>query len=183
MDSERPYPGDERFREVFNLLERHIERRYEVQVVIADVADPFTGDLDGQSIALDYDQSGEDALFVMVHLFGHTVQWNTDSHARTIGSAQTISTDPAFLEELRDYEVNACRYSLQLLHDAGVHDLDQWLADFAACDWAYLLHFYRTGEKRAFRQFWRARMPLLEPLAIPPFRPVRWVSRNDGVVI
>lgn len=76
--------------------------------------------------------------------------------------------------------MNACRYSLQLLHDAGVHELDQWLAEFAAGDWEYLLHFYQTGEKRPFRQFWRERMPLLEPLASPPFRPARWVSRNDG---
>ena len=177
------YPGEPRFFEVFNLLERHIERRYEIQVVIADVTDPFTGDLDGESIAVDYDQRGEDALFVMVHLFGHTVQWNTDIDARTIGTARDVSADPVQLAELREYEVQACRYSLQLLHEVGITDLDQWLADFAACDWAYLLHYYQTGEKRAFRQFWREGMPLLEPLAIPEFRPVRWLSRNDGVVI
>ena len=177
------YPGEQRFGDVFNLLERYIERRYEIQVVIADVADPFTGDLDGQSIAVDYDQRGEDALFVMVHLFGHTVQWNTDSHARTIGTARAVSTDPSHLAELREYEIKACRYSLQLLREVGITDLDQWLADFAACDWAYLLHYYQTGEKRAFRQFWQERMPLLEPLTIPEFRPVRWLSRNDGVVI
>jgi hypothetical protein len=177
------YPGEERFREVFNLLERHIERRYEIPVVISDVTDPFTGDLDGQSIAIDYDQPGEDALFIMVHLFGHTVQWNTDARARTIGTARTVSTTPADLADLQDYERTACRYSLQLLREAGVPDLDQWLADFAACDWAYLLHFYQTTEKLPFRQFWRQGMPLLDPLAIPAFQPARWVSRNDGVVI
>jgi len=177
------YADEARFAEVFNLLESYIERRYEVQISISDVTDPFTGDLDGESIAIDYDQPGEDALFIMVHLFGHTVQWNTDSAARLIGTERTVSIEPAHLAELRAYEVKACRYSLQLMHDAGVTDLDQWLADFAACDWGYLLHYYQTGEKRPFRSFWRERMPLLEPLAIPQFQPVRWRSRNDGVVV
>ena len=177
------YPDDARFREVFRRLELHLERRYEVAVVITDVTDPFTGDLDGESIAIDYDQSGEDSLFIMIHLFGHTVQWNTDERARRIGMTQPVLTDRASLDELRDYELRACRYSLQLLHEIGIHDCDQWLADFAACDWEYLLHFYRTGEKGAFRSFWRVGMPLLEPLDIPRFLPTRWRSRNDGIVV
>ena len=89
------------------------------------------------------------------------------------------------LEILRieDYERQACRFSLRLFHDLGVRDLDQWLADFAACDTAYLVHFYRTGEKRAFRSFWRDGCELLEPLEIPPFQPLRWRSRWEGVVV
>jgi type 1 glutamine amidotransferase len=84
---------------------------------------------------------------------------------------------------LAAYERQACRYSLQLFHDAGVCDLDQWVSDFAACDSAYLMHFYRTGKKLAFRSFWREGMPRIEPLAIPEFQPVRWLSRNAGVVV
>ena len=145
------YPSESRFREVFNLLEQTIERRYEIQVLISDVADPFTGDLDGESIAVDYDQPGEDALFIMVHLFGHTVQWNTDSRARIIGAARTISTDPASLAELRDYELKACRYSLQLLRETGVTDLDQWLADFAACGATGPICFITTRRARSRR--------------------------------
>ncbi len=178
-----PYATDERFREVFNLAEAWIERHYDVQVLISDVTDPFTGDLDGLQIAVDYDQSCEDALFIIVHLFGHTVQWNTDPRAREIGTVAAVSTDEAQLDAIRDYERTACRYSLQLLRELGVYDLDQWMSDFAACDWAYLLNFYKTGEKRPFRGFWREGMPLIEPLAIPEFRPERWRSRADGVVI
>lgn len=177
------YPDESRFREVFNLLEPYVERRYGIPIVISDVTDPFTGDLDGAQIAVDYDQSCEDALFIIAHLFGHTVQWNTDPRARTIGTARVTEASEEFLSELRAYEVVACRYSLQLLHDAGVRDLDQWLADFAACDSAYLMHFYRTGEKRPFRAFWQEGMPRLEPLAIPEFQPERWLARSDGVVI
>jgi hypothetical protein len=174
---------DEEFREAFNLVEAHIERRYDIPVIISDVTDPFTGDLDGREIKVDYDQSWEDALFIVVHLFGHTVQWNTNERARTIGTVVTLSPDAQQLAELHDYEQTACRYSLQLLHEAGVRDLDQWVADFAACDWGYLQHFYLTGQKRAFRTFWTDGNAILEPLAIPAFSPERWVSRADGVVI
>jgi len=177
------YATEERFREAFNTLESYIERRYELPVVIRDVTDPFTGDLDGAHIEVDYDQSWEDALFIIAHLFGHTVQWNTAARARELGTMTVKNPTETFLAELRDYEQLACRYSLQLFHDAGIHDLDQWLADFAACDSAYLMHFYRTGEKRAFRSFWQHGVQLMEPLAIPEFRPTRWVSRADGVVI
>ena len=177
------YAAEERFREVFNRIEAFIERRWDLPVVIRDVADPFTGDLDGAHIEVDYDQSFEDALFIIAHLFGHTVQWNTDPRARTIGLARIEHPSEELLAELRDYERTACRYSLQLFHEAGVLDLDQWMADFAACDSAYLMHFYRTGEKRPFRTFWQIGTPAIPPLPIPEFQPARWVSRADGVVI
>ncbi|HKR63694.1 MAG TPA: hypothetical protein VJZ00_08180, partial [Thermoanaerobaculia bacterium] len=125
----------------------------------------------------------EDALFIIAHLFGHTVQWNTDPRARTIGMAKVVEPTEEFLAELRDYETTACRYSLQLLHDAGIFDLDQWLADFASCDSSYLMHFYRTGEKRPFRTFWRDGMSPLTPLPIPEFQPEQWVARSSGVVV
>lgn len=181
--SEEPYASEERFRAVFNQIQAFIERRYDIPVLIRDVADPFTGDLDGEHIEVDYDQSCEDALFIIAHLFGHTVQWNTDPRLRVLGTARVDHPSEEFLVELRDYERTACRYTLQLFHDAGVRDLDAWVADFAACDSAYLMHFYRTGEKRPFRTFWECGTPPIEPLAIPNFQPSRWVSRADGVVI
>lgn len=171
----------ERFREVFGIVEPLVERRWGVPVRLRDVADPFTGDLDGAEIQVDFDLEPEDALFILVHLFGHTVQWNTDEDARAIGT-HTGPWDEDALRRVRAYEYTACRYSMQLFHDAGVHDLDQWLSDFAACDYAYLDHFYRTGEKRPFRSFWSDGNQCLTPLAIPSFSPTRWLSR-DGVVI
>lgn len=174
-------PSPERCRQVFDVVERLVELRWSIPVRIRDVAHPFTGDLDGAEIMVDYDLEAEDALFILVHLFGHTVQWNTDEDARAIGM-YTGPWDEPSLARVRTYEQIACRYSLQLFHDAGVHDLDQWLSDFAACDYAYLDHFYRTGEKRPFRTFWTDGNPRLAPLAIPPFSPTRWMSR-DGIVI
>lgn len=174
----------DRLRVVFDRVERLIEERWEIPVRISDVPNPFTGDLDGAHILVDHDLEIEDALFIVIHLFGHTVQWNVSARAREIGLAKPdASWTEATLAELAAYEREACRYSLQLLHDAGVRDLDQWVSDFAACDTAYLLHFYRTGEKRPFRAFWRDGAPLLAPLAIPPFTPARWLGRFDGTVV
>ena len=87
------------------------------------------------------------------------------------------------LAELEAYEREACRYSLRLFHEAGVTDLDQWLSDFAACDFAYLRHFYATQEKAPFRSFWRDGAALIEPLAIPEFTPTKWRARWEGIVV
>jgi len=176
-----PDPG--RLRQVFNRIEPMIEQRWGIPVTISDVPNPFTGDLDGEQILVDHDLDIEDALFILIHLFGHTVQWNASERAREIAFAKHTVWTQDQLNEVGAYELPACRYSLQLLHEAEVHDLDQWMADFAACDTAYLMHFYQTGEKRPFRSFWREAQPLLEPLAIPQFQPARWISRYDGTVI
>lgn len=177
------YASEERFRQVFDTLEAFIERRYGLPVVIGDVPDPFKGDLDGARIEVDYDQTWEEALFLIAHLFGHTVQWNTDARARAVGSTLVRNPSDELLAELHRYEETAARYSLQLFHDACVRDLDAWMADFAACDWAYLSHFYRTGEKRPFRSFWVEGMPPIAPLPIPSFRPLRWIARSEGIVV
>jgi hypothetical protein len=173
---------DDRYREAFNRVEGHIERRYGLPVVITDVQDPFTGDLDGARILVDYDLEPEDALFILVHLFGHTVQWNVNPDDRALGLLDVRDPTPQLLAELERYERDGARYSLQLFHEAGIHDLDQWLADFAACDVAYLLHYYRTGNKLPFRSFWKDGTQALTPLAIPAFSPERWVTRSGTVI-
>lgn len=178
------YPDDDRCREAFNRVEALIERRYGVPVIIADVADPFTGDLDGAEIKIDHDLPAEEALFILVHLFGHTVQWNLSERGRTLGVQQPDpNLSAARMAELYQYEREAAELSLTLFHDAGIFDFDQWLADFFHCDWAYLVHFYKTAEKLPFKSFWQVGTALLTPAAIPEFTPARWRARWDGVVV
>lgn len=176
-------PADERLREVFDIVERHVEDRWNVPVRIRDVPNPFTGDLDGEQIMIDYDLELEDAVFILIHLFGHTVQWNVSPASREIAFAKPAVWTPELLAAAMAYETEAAAYSLQLLHDCGVHDLDQWLSDFAHCDAAFLSHLYTTGEKRAFRSFWTDGSALIEPRAIPEFQPVQWISRYEGTVV
>ncbi|MBA2543550.1 MAG: hypothetical protein H0V17_28170 [Deltaproteobacteria bacterium] len=176
-------PDDDRLRVVFNTIEPLIERRWGIPVTVTDVPNPFTGDLDGERILVEHDLDVEDAVFILVHLFGHTVQWNVSARAREIGMARPSNWTEPQLAELTEYEHQACRYSLQLLHEAGIRDLDQWISDFAACDCAYLMHLYRTGEKVEFKSFWKDNAPLVTPLAIPEFHPTRWISRYEGTVV
>lgn len=179
----RQTPSDDRLRVVFNRLERHVEERHGIPVRIADVPHPFTGDLDGAEIHVDHAVSLEEAVFIIAHLFGHTVQWNISPRAREIGGVIPKNPSEELLREIDLYEQEACGYSLALFHAAGVRDLDAWLSDFAACDHRYLDHFYRTGEKLPFFSFWRSAEPLVIPLPIPPFQPTKWISRWGGVVV
>ena len=184
MTPSKHKPDETRLRVIFDRVEPYIERRWGVPVTISDVPNPFTGDLDGERIAVDYELDIEEAVFILIHLFGHTVQWNVSDEARAIGMRRPgESWTESQLAEASGYEQDAARYSLQLLHEAGVYDLDQWLSDFSACDIAYLMHFYRTGEKRAVTSFWADGTPVLAPTAIPDFHPARWLSRFDGTVL
>jgi hypothetical protein len=176
-------PGDDRLHAVFDILEPYVEARYHVPVRIRDVPDPFSGDLDGAEIHVDYGEGIESAVFILAHLFGHTVQWNTSAKSREIGYRPYVNPTEAQLLALIDYEHDACRYSLQLFHDAGIRDLDQWLCDYSACDLRYLMHFYREGEKRPILSFWKDGSELFKPLPIPAFTPTRWVARWEGVVV
>jgi hypothetical protein len=176
-------PPDERLRAAFNILEKHVETKYGIPILIKDVPNPFTGDLDGSEIHVDYAEDIESALFIIAHLFGHTVQWNTDEKAREIGYKLYPNPDEEMLKKLHAYEYEACRYSMQLFHEAGVGELDQWLSDYSACDFAYLTHFYKTGQKPAFKTFWKTGSPLLAPKQIPAFIPTKWVSRWEGIVV
>jgi hypothetical protein len=176
-------PADDRMREVFNRLEKHIEDKYGVPVRIRDVPNPFTGDLDGAEIHVDYAEDIESALFIIAHLFGHTVQWNTSEAARELGYRLYPNPSDELLKRLGEYELEACRYSMSLFHEAGVHDFDQWLSDYSACDYAYLVDFYQTQVKKPFKSFWRDGAPLLAPKAIPDFQPTKWVARVSGIVV
>ena len=177
-----PGPNRDRFVEVFALVERTIEDRWGIPVVIADVANPFTGDLDGAEIKVDYDLDAEDSLFIIVHLFGHTAQWNLAEANREIGRYPGPWTDDA-VARVQAYEHEACCYSMQLFHEAGITDLDQWLSDFSACDFAYLQHFYRAGKTAPFRSFWQDGTPLLTPKPVPSFTPQKWLGRWAGIVV
>jgi hypothetical protein len=169
---------DLEFKAAFDAVELHLERRYGLPVKIGDVLDPNTGDFDGAQIVLDHDNDIEVAVFVLAHLFGHTVQWSTDERARELGTTYASSAPPPELfEAVRTYERDASRLALQCFHEAGVRTLDGWMSDWAAADWGYLEHFYRTGERADFRRFFKAGTPVIEPMPIPAFTPKRWVSR------
>ena len=129
-----------------------------------------------------YALTPDQRLFLLAHLFGHTVQWNVDPSAFSMGQPKIPVTEEE-LRPLLDYELQAASYGLALLHEVGAADVDQWFSDYSASDQAYLSHFYRTGEKGEFQSFWKAGAPLLAPRTPPAFTPSKHPSRLDGVVI
>lgn len=165
------------FVEYCTRVQEHLETFYGIRVVTTDIPDPLTGDLDGSEIDLDYLLTPEQRLFLLVHLFGHTVQWNTDPRAFALGRPQQPPVRDELLPALMAYERLAARYALSMLHHLGITDIDQWLSDYTACDRAYLSHYYRTGEKQEFLTLWQDQTQLVDPLPIPPFTPARKLFR------
>lgn len=160
-----------------------LEHRYAIRVVTRDIPDPLTGDLDGSEIDIDYAVTPEQRLFLLAHLFGHTVQWNTNPDAFDLGRQYRPPVDERLFPAILAYESEAARYGLGLLHENEITTVDQWFSNYTACDQAYLLDFYRTGKKRDFREFWKEDTPLLTAKEIPAFVPTKRSFRMDGVVI
>ena len=171
------------FRAASNAVTTHLHARYGISVAVAGIQPPLKGDLDGSRILVADHNTDEEQLFVVAHLFGHTVQWNVSAELRRLGMTMPVEPTRDQLDTLEAYEREACRYSQQALHEAGVSGLDQWLADYSGCDLAFLRHLYTTGERRTFRDFWMSSQPRIEPLAIPPFTPTRWRQREQAIVL
>ncbi|MEO8098277.1 MAG: hypothetical protein ABI811_11300 [Acidobacteriota bacterium] len=164
-------------------MAQHIEGCYGIRVITRDVTDPLIGDLDGEEIHIDYAVTAEERLFLLAHLFGHTVQWNARPETVELGRSRQPPVLETVIPALMDYEIEASSYALSMFHHIGIVGMDQWLSDFSACDMAYLRHYYLTGEKNGYRTFWRESTPCIQPRPIPPFRPTKHAWRADGIVI
>lgn len=171
------------FAEYCAKIQKHVEQAYHVSVVTRDIPAPLLGDLDGLEIHIDPAVDPEQRLFLLAHLFGHTVQWNANAGAFEIGKLFQPPVEEVLLATIMEYEQEAASYSLSVFHQIGIYDADQWLSDYSACDLAYLRHFYRTEEKKSFRSFWRDNANRIVAKPIPPFTPMKRVFRSDGVVI
>lgn len=160
-----------------------IERHYGICVLTRDIPDPLTGDLDGEQIHIDSAVTSEQRLFLLAHLFGHTVQWNLNPELFELGRQYKPPVDERLFPAIIEYELEAARYGLQLCEDAGISGIEPWFSAYTACDREYLLHFYRSGEKGDFRGYWSDSVELVQPKKIPPFSPTKRAFRMDGIVI
>src|SRR6516225_4153640 len=95
-------------------VQQRIERFYGVRVVTRDIPDPLTGDLDGLEIHIDQAVTPEQRLFLLAHLFGHTVQWNSNPRAFEIGRQYRPPVEERLLPEIIEYELEAASYGLAL---------------------------------------------------------------------
>src|SRR5262245_33089278 len=71
-------------------------------------------DLDASEIHIDNRATAEQRLFLLGHLFGHTVQWNTDPEAFELGRIRTPPVGESLLPAIMAYEREAACYALGL---------------------------------------------------------------------
>ena len=166
------------FRTVFHSLVEQIERAYSLKVNIGPVTGSYTGQFDGQQIWVDLDKDPEEAVFILVHLFGHTIQWNLDEKLRLLGLANSGVTE-ADLPRIYEYERQASQLGLALLEQTGEFRLARWLTNRFGADWKFLDHFYHTKEKVRFETKTNINEPLLTSIPIPNFTPQRWPPRGS----
>ena len=122
-------------------VHQHLEQDWSIPIIERDIPDPLTGDLNGAEIDIDYAVTPEQRLFLLGHLFGHTVQWNVNESAFNLGRQYKPPVDEKLIPEVLAYEGEAARYGLQMLHQIGITDpeVDQWFSNYTAADQAYLL--------------------------------------------
>ena len=73
------------YRHVIDLAIEAMCSQYALAVSWAELLEGVTGDLDGARIIVDSQIDDETALYVLLHLFGHTAQWNVDEAMREGG--------------------------------------------------------------------------------------------------
>lgn len=166
------------FKSVTQAAVARIESHYGLDVVWRLLPEGVTGDLDGTDIVLDSANDAETELYVLLHLFGHTAQWNTDARLRELGHRRPKHATPELMAEIQKYEMNASRIGISLLREIGHGEAQEWVSRFFWADWKFLETLYTTGEKIDMVVDWTEPIQILEPMPIPQFTPGRYENRQ-----
>jgi hypothetical protein len=141
--------------------------KYGFVVEYRDLEAPRTGIFDGLRITIDPDIDFEMQCFILLHLFGHSVQWVSPELHPQLDELQHTSDRELFMRALREYEFEAARFGRQLLGEAGLTSLSQWYSDFVETDWRYVERYYRTGQIPPWHECIASDCPAVEPKPIP----------------
>jgi hypothetical protein len=135
-----------------------------------DLEPPRTGIFDGLRIVIDPDVGFEMQCFLLLHLFGHSVQWVAPSLAHKLADLQHTEDRAVFMRTLRAYEMEAAGFAMQLMHQAGITTLDQWFSDFVETDWRYVERYYQTDQLPDWKSCLASGAPMVVPAPIPELR-------------
>jgi hypothetical protein len=135
-----------------------------------DLEPPRTGIFDGLRIVVDPDVGFEMQCFLLLHLFGHSVQWVAPSIEHKLDDLRSTQDRGRFMRVLHDYEFEAAGFGMHLMHERGVTRLDQWYSDFVATDWCYVERYYQTEQLPSWTDCVVSGCPLIEPVPIPELR-------------
>jgi hypothetical protein len=135
-----------------------------------DLEPPRTGIFDGLRIVIDPDVGFEMQCFLLLHLFGHSVQWVAPSLAHKLDALQHTEDRRQFMQVLRAYELEAAGFAMELMHQVGVTTLDQWFSDFVETDWRYVEGYYQTDRLPDWQSCVVHDCRLVTPAPIPELR-------------
>jgi hypothetical protein len=135
-----------------------------------DLEPPRTGIFDGLRIVIDPDISFEMQCFLLLHLFGHSVQWVAPSLEHQLEDLQHTQERTRFMDVLRAYEFEAAGFGMQLMREQGVTWLDQWYSDFVHTEWRYVERYYQDNRIPPWDECIVTDSPLIEPRPLPPLR-------------
>src|SRR6185312_425215 len=141
--------------------------KYGFVIEYRDLDPPRTGIFDGLRIVIDPDVGFEMQCFLLLHLFGHSVQWIAPALAHKLDDLQNTQDKARFMTVLHDYEYEAAGFGMHLLRQLGVTHLDQWYSDFVATDWRYVERYYETDTIPPWHECQMHNQPIIEPMAIP----------------
>jgi hypothetical protein len=142
--------------------------KYGFGIEYRDLEAPRTGIFNGLRIVIDPDVGFEMQCFLLLHLFGHSVQWVAPSLEAKLHDLQHTTEQAVFMKVLQAYEYEAARFGMQLLHESGVTTLDQWYSDFVQTDWTYVERYYQTNSLPDWTTCVMTGQRLIEPSPIPP---------------
>jgi hypothetical protein len=132
-----------------------------------DLEPPRTGIFDGLRIVLDPDVGFEMQCFLLLHLFGHSVQWVAPSLEHKLEDLKHTQDKVRFMQVLHDYEREAASFGLQLMRELGITQLDQWYSDFVETDWQYVRRYYETDQLPAWDTCVVCGAQLIKPSPLP----------------
>ena len=135
-----------------------------------DLEPPRTGIFDGLRIVIDPDVGFEMQCFLLLHLFGHSVQWVAPSLEHKLEALQSTQDRTHFMEVLRAYEFEAAGFGMQLMREQGVISHDQWYSDFVHTDWRYVERFYQESRIPPWHECIVTGSPLIQPSPLPPLK-------------
>lgn len=156
-------------------LSRYIETKYSIKIeekVTVD-NDKYLGGYDGKCIYVKECISEEYKLFLIAHLFGHTVQLGSTDKYNNIESELPISSKKnKELISLKEYEEEAASYAIFLLNNSLDVDMQQWFSDWSAADWEYFIKIKDLDQKKENNNKLKLvyGKPLIESKAIPDFK-------------
>lgn len=141
------------YKDCFLKVSDHLSKNYSISVIEKSIIDNEvnTGSYNGLEINVKNSLAWENKLFLIIHLFGHIVQWSIPEKSilyKDVEKALPNMNSANFSHEMQlieKYEKEAGGYAMKLLHNCNIYELDAWFTNWFYADWEYLKKIINYG--------------------------------------